>query len=165
MGRDRSGALDFDEFAALLKDMDADKAVAQSRMLVYSLPPSLLKEFSKEAVEEMRLTFGMFDESGDGALDEEELGSLLRTFGQHPTKEKVSVCVQGTKLVSSKRKLLFRFGSRCVHGAGFLELLQDVEFVHVQHDTVYRFLLFASRYQGRLYEISQWDWAIDAETS
>ncbi|CAN0092307.1 unnamed protein product, partial [Laminaria digitata] len=86
---DRSGALDFEEFAALLKDMDADKAVAESRMLAYSLPPSLLKEFSKEAVEEMRMTFGMFDESGDGALDEEELGSLLKTFGQEPTKEKI----------------------------------------------------------------------------
>ncbi|CAM9879132.1 unnamed protein product, partial [Scytosiphon promiscuus] len=58
-------------------------------MLAYHLPASLLKEFSKEAVEEMRVTFGLFDESGDGALDEEELGDLLRTFGQEPTKEKI----------------------------------------------------------------------------
>lgn len=31
----------------------------------------------------------MFDESGDGALDVDELEKLLRTFGQNPTKEKV----------------------------------------------------------------------------
>lgn len=69
--------------------MHADKAVAEKRMLAYHLPPSLLKEFSPAAIEEMRVTFAMFDESGDGALDEEELGGLLRTFGQEPTKEKV----------------------------------------------------------------------------
>lgn len=85
----RSGALDFEEFSALLKDMDAHDAVAKKRMLTFELPPSLLKEFSKEAIDEMRMTFGMFDESGDGALDEEELEKLLRTFGQEPTKEKV----------------------------------------------------------------------------
>ena len=86
----RSGALDFEEFSALLKDMHADKAVAEKRMRAYHLPPSLLKEFSPEAIEEMRVTFAMFDESGDGALDEEELEGLLRTFGQEPTKEKVA---------------------------------------------------------------------------
>lgn len=85
----RSGALDFEEFSALLADMNADRAVAEKKMLAYHLPASLLKEFSPEAVEEMRMTFGLFDESGDGALDEEELGDLLRTFGQEPTKEKV----------------------------------------------------------------------------
>lgn len=37
------------------------------------------------------MTFGLFDESGDGALDEEELEKLLRTFGQEPTKEKVFI--------------------------------------------------------------------------
>lgn len=37
----------------------------------------------------MRTTFGMFDESGEGALDEEELEKLLGTFGQNPSKEKV----------------------------------------------------------------------------
>lgn len=86
----RSGALDFEEFSALLKDMHADKAVAEKRIRAYHLPPSLLKEFSPEAIEEMRVTFAMFDESGDGALDEEELEGLLRTFGQEPTKEKVA---------------------------------------------------------------------------
>lgn len=85
----RSGALDFEEFSALLKDMQADRAVAEKKMRAYYLPPSLLQEFSQEAIEEMRVTFAMFDESGDGALDEEELGGLLRTFGQEPTKEKV----------------------------------------------------------------------------
>lgn len=70
--------------------MHADHAVAEKRMRAYHLPPSLLKEFSPEAIEEMRVTFAMFDESGDGALDEEELGGLLRTFGQEPTKEKVA---------------------------------------------------------------------------
>lgn len=35
------------------------------------------------------MTFGIFDESGDGRLDEEELEKLLRTFGQEPTKENV----------------------------------------------------------------------------
>lgn len=69
--------------------MHADKAVAEKRMRAYHLPPSLLKEFSPEAIEEMRVTFAMFDKSGDGALDEEELGALLRTFGQEPTQEKV----------------------------------------------------------------------------
>ncbi|CAN0382817.1 unnamed protein product, partial [Ectocarpus sp. 8 AP-2014] len=58
-------------------------------MDAYRLPRALLKEFSPEAIEEMRVTFGLFDESGDGALDEEELGALLRTFGQEPTKDKV----------------------------------------------------------------------------
>ncbi len=84
-----SGGLDFEEFSALLKDMHADRAVAEKRMRAYRLPQSLLKEFSAEAIEDMRVTFAMFDESGDGALDEEELGALLRTFGQEPTKEKV----------------------------------------------------------------------------
>lgn len=39
------------------------------------------------------MTFAMFDESGDGALDEEELEKLLITFGQNPSKEKVSLTV------------------------------------------------------------------------
>lgn len=69
--------------------MNADKAVAEKKMNAYRLPPALLKEFSPEAIEEMRVTFALFDESGDGALDEEELGALLRTFGQEPTKDKV----------------------------------------------------------------------------
>ncbi|CAN0237260.1 unnamed protein product [Ectocarpus sp. 8 AP-2014] len=86
---DDSGALAFEEFSALLKDMNADKAVAEKKMDAYRLPPALLKEFSPEAIEEMRVTFGLFDESGDGALDEEELGALLRTFGQEPTKDKI----------------------------------------------------------------------------
>lgn len=47
----------------------------------------------QEAIEEMRMTFGLFDESGDGALDEEELEGILRTFGQEPTKEKVFILV------------------------------------------------------------------------
>lgn len=95
-----------------MKDMDADKAVAQRRMLAYSLPPSLLKEFSKEAVEEMRMTFGMFDESGDGALDEEELGSLLRTFGQEPTEEKVRVFETAHNCFFRAQKIVFLFGER-----------------------------------------------------
>ncbi|CAB1099448.1 unnamed protein product [Ectocarpus sp. CCAP 1310/34] len=86
---DDSGALDFEEFSALLKDMKADNAVAEKKMNAYRLPPTLLKEFSPEAIEEMRVTFARFDESGDGALDEEELGALLRTFGQEPTKDKI----------------------------------------------------------------------------
>lgn len=40
--------------------------------------------------------FGMFDESGDGALDEEELDKLLRTFGQEPSKEKARVSLIST---------------------------------------------------------------------
>ncbi|CAM9467596.1 unnamed protein product [Ectocarpus sp. 12 AP-2014] len=86
---DDSGALDFEEFSALLKDMKADKAVAEKKMNAYRLPPALLKEFSPEAIEEMRVTFALFDESGDGALDEDELGALLRMFGQEPTKDKI----------------------------------------------------------------------------
>lgn len=81
--------MDFEEFSALLKDMDADKAVANKRMLTYHLPASLLKEFSADEIGEMRMTFGMMDESGDGVLDEEELEKLLIMFGQKPTKEKV----------------------------------------------------------------------------
>lgn len=50
----------------------------------------------QEAIEEMRMTFGLFDESGDGALDEEELEKLLRTFGQEPTKEKVFIKYEAT---------------------------------------------------------------------
>lgn len=73
----------------MLKDMDADRAVAAKRMRAYHLPTSLLKEFSPEAIEDMRVTFAMFDESGDGALDEDELGQLLGAFGQESTKEKV----------------------------------------------------------------------------
>ena len=91
--------------------MDADKAVAESRMLAYSLPPSLLMEFSKEAVEEMRMTFAMFDESGDGVLDEEELESLLRTFGQEPTKEKVCVCT-AHRLFPQRAEFYFFFRER-----------------------------------------------------
>ncbi|CAM9392948.1 unnamed protein product [Ascophyllum nodosum] len=86
---DRSGALDFKEFSALLKDVHADKAVAKKRMLSYDLPQSILKEFSMEEIDEMRMAFGLFDESGDGVLDEEELEKVLREFGQEPTKDKI----------------------------------------------------------------------------
>ena len=44
-----------------------------------------------QEIDEMRMAFGLFDESGDGVLDEEELEKVLREFGQEPTKEKVRV--------------------------------------------------------------------------
>lgn len=41
----------------------------------------------------------MFDESGDGTLDEDELEKLLRKFGQEPTKEKATCLpAKNTKL-------------------------------------------------------------------
>lgn len=43
---------------------------------------------AQEDIAEMRMTFGMFDESGDGALDEDELEQVLRVFVDEPEKDK-----------------------------------------------------------------------------
>eukprot|EP00752_Nemacystus_decipiens_P005701 g5159.t1 len=77
---DRSGALDFEEFSALLKDMHADNAVAEKRMNAYHLPPSLLKEFSPEAIEEMRIHKEMMEIDYDrsGTIEFQEFVTLMR---------------------------------------------------------------------------------------
>lgn len=43
----RLGALDFESFTAILKDLDVRDAVASKRVQAYDLPVDLLKAFSK----------------------------------------------------------------------------------------------------------------------
>ncbi|CAM9098284.1 unnamed protein product [Chrysoparadoxa australica] len=86
---DGSGSLDVDEFIALMKDLRADVALASKRSGTYDLPPGLRAEFSSEEIEQFLVSFGMFDDSGDGMIDEQELTQLLETFGTAPEPDKV----------------------------------------------------------------------------
>lgn len=91
---DKSGGVDFSEFKALLSDLKADKALVKKRQDIYALPPELKACFTPQELEGHMLLFSSFDDSGDGQIDEGELTSLLRSYGQDPTPEKVRKCIQ-----------------------------------------------------------------------
>ena len=42
-------------------------------------------EIPEEFVEEIRQTFQLFDKNEDGTIDQEELGDVFRSLGQHYT--------------------------------------------------------------------------------
>ena len=58
-----------------------DKEVVQFDDLTHRLTPEQIEEF-KEA-------FDLFDRNGDGTIDTEEIGIILRSLGQNPTEKEL----------------------------------------------------------------------------
>ncbi|XP_052767257.1 neo-calmodulin-like [Mya arenaria] len=46
--------------------------------------------FTEEQLEEYKETFSLFDKEGDGTIATNELGTVLRALGQHPTEADLS---------------------------------------------------------------------------
>ena len=51
--------------------------------------PKTVKELTEEEVEDYREAFNNFDKSGDGMIDEGELGVVLRSLGYSPTNQQL----------------------------------------------------------------------------
>mmetsp|Transcript_11217 Transcript_11217/g.26963 ORF Transcript_11217/g.26963 Transcript_11217/m.26963 type:complete len:149 (+) Transcript_11217:101-547(+) len=46
-------------------------------------------QYSEEQIAEFKEAFSLFDRDGDGTIDNEELGTVLRSLGNQPTDEEV----------------------------------------------------------------------------
>jgi len=46
-------------------------------------------QYSEEQIAEFKEAFSLFDKDGDGTIDSEELGTVLRSLGNQPTDEEV----------------------------------------------------------------------------
>ncbi|XP_054446763.1 calmodulin-like [Pteronotus mesoamericanus] len=49
----------------------------------------MAEELSKEQVAEFKAAFTRFDKNGDGTINVQELGDVLRTLGQNPTEDEL----------------------------------------------------------------------------
>jgi len=50
---------------------------------------SMADQYSEEQIAEFKEAFSLFDKDGDGTIDSEELGTVLRSLGNQPTDEEV----------------------------------------------------------------------------
>ncbi|VAI30019.1 unnamed protein product [Triticum turgidum subsp. durum] len=48
-----------------------------------------MDELTKEQIQEFREAFSLFDKDGDGTITTKELGTVMRSLGQHPTEEEL----------------------------------------------------------------------------
>jgi len=46
-------------------------------------------EYSEEQIAEFKEAFALFDKDGDGTIDSDELGSVMRSLGHQPTEAEV----------------------------------------------------------------------------
>eukprot|EP00536_Pseudo-nitzschia_multiseries_P002086 jgi/Psemu1/235350/estExt_Genewise1.C_280011 len=46
-------------------------------------------QYSEEQIAEFKEAFSLFDKDGDGTIDSEELGGILRSLGNQPTEEEI----------------------------------------------------------------------------
>jgi len=51
--------------------------------------PKTIKELSEEEIEDYKEAFNNFDKSGDGVIDEGELGVVMRSLGYSPTNQQL----------------------------------------------------------------------------
>lgn len=52
------------------------------------------KSFSSEQIAEFQEAFSLFDKDGDGCITTKELGTVMRSLGQHPTEAEVAEIVK-----------------------------------------------------------------------
>ena len=48
------------------------------------------EELREDFINEIYQTFRLFDEDGDGTIDEKELGNVFRSLGQHYTRDELA---------------------------------------------------------------------------
>jgi len=48
-----------------------------------------LEEYTDEQLAEFKEAFSLFDRDGDGTIDADELGTVMRSMGHQPTEEEV----------------------------------------------------------------------------
>ncbi|VAI15838.1 unnamed protein product [Triticum turgidum subsp. durum] len=48
-----------------------------------------MDELSQEQIQEFREAFKLFDKDGDGTITTKELGTVMRSLGQHPTEDEL----------------------------------------------------------------------------
>lgn len=49
----------------------------------------MAEQYTEEQIAEFKEAFSLFDKDGDGTIDNEELGTVLRSLGNQPTDEEV----------------------------------------------------------------------------
>lgn len=49
----------------------------------------MAEQYTEEQIAEFKEAFSLFDKDGDGTIDAEELGTVLRSLGNQPTDEEV----------------------------------------------------------------------------
>ena len=86
---DLSHTLEFEEFCSLMVDLDAASQIVQKRSNSYDLPEHMQKWFSKIKLDEYTVQFGMFDDSGDGEVDAQELRAVMRALGNEMSHDDV----------------------------------------------------------------------------
>lgn len=50
--------------------------------------------FAEDGIEELKEAFGLFDTDGNGKVDAEHLGNLLRSMGLSPSQEDIDDCMK-----------------------------------------------------------------------
>ncbi|EMS66519.1 Calmodulin-like protein 1 [Triticum urartu] len=53
-----------------------------------------MDELSQEQIQEFREAFKLFDKDGDGTITTKELGTVMRSLGQHPTEDELKDMVE-----------------------------------------------------------------------
>ena len=48
-----------------------------------------VEEYTEEQIAEFKEAFSLFDRDGDGTIDADELGTVMRSMGHQPTEEEV----------------------------------------------------------------------------
>ena len=48
-----------------------------------------VEEYTEEQLAEFKEAFSLFDRDGDGTIDADELGTVMRSMGHQPTEEEV----------------------------------------------------------------------------
>lgn len=48
-----------------------------------------VEQYTEEQIAEFKEAFALFDRDGDGTIDSDELGTVMRSLGHQPTEEEI----------------------------------------------------------------------------
>jgi Ca2+-binding EF-hand superfamily protein len=57
-------------------------------------------QYTEEQIAEFKEAFSLFDRDGDGTIDADELGTVMRSMGHQPTEEEIEDMIRQVRVLS-----------------------------------------------------------------
>ena len=73
-----------------------------------------VEQYTEEQIAEFKEAFSLFDRDGDGTIDSDELGTVMRSLGHQPTEEEVE------DMIREVRQKLTRYYTRLFLNSSYI---------------------------------------------